>query len=93
MCRAGPERTPLAADLVNLYDRFVEFHDYCAFYCDAVACLAADTDGMDPDTVMGMQRQSQWLKHRVHRLKQDLKHVQERSSHAVPKNQRPHEQT
>lgn len=90
MCLAVSERASLALGLVDVYDRFVEFHDHCAFDCDAVAWLAADRDGMDPGTVMGMQRQSQWLTSRVHCLEQDLKHTQEPSSRAVPKRlQRP----
>ena len=79
MTRPKPRKASLAKDLVQFYDEFAEFHDYCAFLCDAVACLAADEDGLDPSTRMGVQRYSQWLKQRVQELKQELRRIQEKS--------------
>ena len=72
------------ADLVRLVDEFADFHDHCAFMCDAFASMAGDEDGLDPSTAEGVRRYSEWLKHRAQVLKQELRRVQEESSRSQP---------
>lgn len=79
MTQSKTEENILALDLLHFYDEFVEFHDYCAFLCDAFSCLATEEDGLDDSTAMGLIRFSGWMKHRVENLKQELKQIQERS--------------
>ncbi len=57
-------------ELVELYDSFTEFNDYCAFLCDAVSCLFADAMESEPDahTVMGLKRHCSDLKARAETL-------------------------
>lgn len=81
MARSKSRKASLARDLVRFYDEFAEFHDYCAFLCDAFASLAADEDGLDPSTALGVSRCSQCLKCRAQALKHDLRRIQELSSH------------
>ena len=80
MVQSMSQDAALTADLVQLFDEFVDFHDHCAFMCDAFACLAADEDGLDPSTVEGVRRYTEWLKHRAHALKQEFRRIQEESS-------------
>ena len=79
MNRPKTQETSLATDLLHFYDEFVEFHDYCAFLCDAFACLATEEDYLDASTAMGVSRFSHWVKRRTHMLKQELKQIQERA--------------
>ena len=84
MTQPKPQDATASADLVQLFDQFVDFHDHCAFMCDAFACIAADEDGLDPSTVEGVRRYTEWLKRRAHGLKQDFRRIQERSARAQP---------
>ena len=78
MNQSKPNETSLATDILLFYDEFVEFHDYCAFLCDAFAYFASD-DQVDVNTAMGVSRFSHYIKHRALKLKQELKLIQERS--------------
>lgn len=63
----------LAIDLLDLYDEFAEFESYCAFFCDAVACLGANKeDWLDSTSAQGLDLFSHWLKLKAKVLKERL---------------------
>ena len=73
------EESSLSHDLLHLYDEVTEFNDYCAFLCDAFACLAVEEDCMDASTAQGLSQLSHWMKRRMEALKLKLKKIQEKS--------------
>lgn len=58
------------ADLLTLYDDFVEFNDYCAFLCDALSALFAEyaENEIDSHTIQGVKRHCYDLKERAEKL-------------------------
>ncbi|MFT7561043.1 MAG: hypothetical protein ACI93R_002968 [Flavobacteriales bacterium] len=58
------------AELIELYDDFVEFNDYCSFLCDAIPSLFSEVTDGEPGThtVMGLRRQCSDLKERAETL-------------------------
>jgi hypothetical protein len=74
------QHTPLATDLLHLYDEVAEFNDCCAFLCDAFASLAAAEEGLDGSTAEGLRCLSDWMKQRMEYLKRQLKRIQEKAS-------------
>ena len=73
------QRKELARSLVKLYDEFADFHDHCAFFCDAYSCLAAEDEFLNPDTTSGVRLHGEWLKRRVGKFKQELGRIHELS--------------
>lgn len=71
--------TSLNTDLMHFYDNFAEFHDYCAFMCDALASLATGDKPFDTSSALGASRYCHWLKYRVGILKEDLKEIHEKA--------------
>lgn len=68
----------VAIDLLDLYDEFAEFESYCAFFCDALACLGSNKDNwLDSTSAEGLDLFSHWLKHRAKVLKVKLDHVRQ----------------
>ncbi len=57
-------------DLLDLYDEFVGFNNYCAFLCDAMSSLLSDAVESEPDirTVMGLKQHCGDLKAKAKRL-------------------------
>ena len=70
MDKPKPNPTTPKAELIAFYDDFVEFNEYCAFLCDAVAALFTDALEGEPDThtVLGLKRQCHDLKERAEQL-------------------------
>jgi hypothetical protein len=66
----------LLRDLTILYDQFSEFDAYCAFFCNAVACLSTNREAwLDDASAEGLCLFSQWLKDRSIALKGELEVV------------------
>ena len=70
----------LEKDLLVFYDEFVEFEGYCAFLCDAFACMASAKFELHEATQRGVEAFTSKLKQRVGELKSGLKIIQEKSS-------------
>ena len=64
-------------NLINLYDEFTEFNDYCSFLCDAFACIISQEEVIDEDTIKGLSRCSSWMKQRVKEIKAELNEIQQ----------------
>lgn len=73
------ERSPLPEDLLHFYDSYTEFHDYCAFLCDAWAGMANERDQLDDDTLRGLRQFSTEIKYRSSTLKEVLNRICEKS--------------
>jgi hypothetical protein len=76
----NPAKIPptLCQDLVQLYDNFAEFTDYCSFLCDTVPGLFSEEFDLDDHTIQGVRRHFSWLKLRAEELKLDLDEIQQR---------------
>lgn len=74
MDKPDTEKTVQKEDLLNFYDEFVEFNDYCAFLCDAMSALFSEyADGeVNSYTIQGVRRQCGDLKERSERLEEVL---------------------
>lgn len=71
--KLAQEQQHLSSRLLTLYDDFSEFDAYCAFFCDAVACLSSSKeDWLDDAGAQGLGLFSQWLKGRSAELKREL---------------------
>lgn len=68
----------LCLDLVNLYDDFVEFHDTCSFFCDAVATMLAARTEFEESTLEGVVDFSNYLKQNGASMKERFRQVQQR---------------
>lgn len=66
------ETSALPEDLLHFYDSYAEFHDYCAFLCDAWAGMANERDQLDEDTLRGLRHFAMEVKHRSSTLKTAL---------------------
>lgn len=69
------EESSISHDILHLYDEVAEFNDYCAFLCDAVACLVVEDDYIDKATARGLSRFSHDIKQRMGALKSKLKQI------------------
>lgn len=60
--------------LLAVQDEFIEFHDYCAFLCDAIEHLlsGSENEKIDTFTVMGLKRQCADLKESSRKLGSEL---------------------
>ena len=67
----------LNRELVLLYDEFTDFHDRCSFLCDAFACIVANHEYVDENTINGFDHYSNWLKQQLAVFKAKLKHIHE----------------
>jgi hypothetical protein len=72
------EESLRSLDILHLYDEVVEFNDYCAFLCDAVACLAVEGDCIDEAAARGLGRFSLDIKRGMGALKSKLKKIHEK---------------
>lgn len=78
MSETTQEKTPdkLTVRLLNFYDNFSEFNDYCAFLCDAFASVATQPGDLEDCSAHGLKRSAQWMKERMGMLKADLDVIQ-----------------
>ncbi|WDE02815.1 hypothetical protein SG34_015325 [Thalassomonas viridans] len=58
---AARRKTQLSA-LVDLTDDFSQFHQECAFLCDAFAAVAQEPECISEETSEGIRHMSYWLK-------------------------------
>ena len=65
----------VAAELMDFYDKFAEFHDYCAFLCDSFSSLAAKKEPIDTGTANGVMLFADWVKYRALLLKTELNDI------------------
>ena len=79
------ETSPLPEDLLHFYDSYTEFHDYCAFLCDAWAGMANDRDQLDEDTLRGLRHFAMEVKHRSSTLKTALNLICNKSRSGMKK--------
>lgn len=68
---------PLSLALLRHYDEFAQFHEDCAFFCDALIGLVNHHEILDPNTIHGLEHYTHWLKSRAQQLKDDLKQIRE----------------
>ena len=73
----------MATNMLNTYDEFTEFNDYCSFLCDAFASIVSQEEIIDEDTIRGLRRCSSWMKHRAQEIKAELKEIQQRAAGEV----------
>ena len=74
---------PKRPELLVFFDDFVEFHDNCAFLCEAIASLVTEEDRFDTHTAMGIKRFCYWLKNRSEELNQDLRRALENTGTSI----------
>ena len=65
----------IAEKLLDFYDEFSEFHDYCAFLCDSFSCLAIKSEPIEMNTANGAILFTDWMKYRVQLLKVELNDI------------------
>lgn len=76
------DKKPIShADIVSLLDDVVEFNDYCAFLCDAMASLFAEYAENDAEshTIQGVRRHCSDLKERAEKLEEVLNNLYQQS--------------
>lgn len=72
----------LSNEILGLYDEFAEFHEQCAFLCDAFSAIAHHRQlEMDIYCANGLELHANWLKRRVAELKARLQSIHEMSWH------------
>ncbi len=59
-------------ELLTFHDDFTEFGEHCAFFCESVAGLVANSGNFDAETVRGLERQAFSMKRRAGELKEQL---------------------
>jgi len=72
----------IAAELLEFYDEFSEFHDYCAFLCDSFSCLVSKNEPIEINTAKGVILFTDWMKYRAQLLKIELNDIR-RELHKV----------
>lgn len=72
------EESLISHDILHLYDEVAEFNDYCAFLCDAAACLVVENDCLDKSTAHGLGRFSHDIKRGMDALKSKLRQIHEK---------------
>lgn len=72
------EESLISHDILDFYDEVAEFNDYCAFLCDAVACLVVENDCIDKTTAHGLGRFSHDIKRGMDALKSKLRQIHEK---------------
>ena len=65
----------IAEKLLDFYDEFSEFHDYCAFLCDSFSCLASKSESIETNTANGAILFTDWMKYRAQLLKVELNDI------------------
>lgn len=65
----------IATELLEFYDEFSDFHDYCAFLCDSFSCLASRNEPVETNTANGVMLFADWMKYRAQRLKVELNDI------------------
>lgn len=72
------DERPLADELTQLNDNFVEFSEINAFLCHAFASALSHHDWLNEEVISGARRCSTWLQFRTSELKDDFRHVHAR---------------
>jgi hypothetical protein len=72
----SPAPYSLHMDLVNLYDDFVEFHDTCSFFCDALSTMLTARTEFNQSTLEGIRDFSDYLAHKGAEMKERFRQVQ-----------------
>lgn len=69
----------IKSELVALCDQYIEFNDYCAFFCEASRFLIAADEAVGQSAVYGLERfsgqlikRSQYFKERLLYLSQNV---------------------
>lgn len=71
----GDTDASLSSQLMTLYDAYCEFHSYCAFVHQAHSGIAAQAEGLDEETVAGIQMSGRCLELRSLQIKEQLRKV------------------
>lgn len=69
----------LSADLLNLYDEFVDFHNNCSFLLDATSTLFLSNTDIDRVSAEGLSSLSWQMKRKAGELKEAFKQLHEKS--------------
>jgi hypothetical protein len=62
----------LRLQLLTLHDELTEFSDQCSFLCDAFACIPAQEEVIDAESIRGISYFAHWMKGRIRKMKTDL---------------------
>lgn len=73
----GSNDSKFTADLVTIYDKFVELQDTYAFLCDAITALMETNSELDHSTLEGMRAFSDDTKQTAGELKRSFKDLLE----------------
>lgn len=79
--RELPNKTRiLRLQLLTLHDELTEFSDQCSFLCDAFACIPAQKEAIDAESIRGISYFAHWMKGRIRKMKTDLKAVRNQAN-------------
>ena len=79
--RQLPDKTRiLRLQLLTLHDELTEFSDQCSFLCDAFACIPAQEEVIDAETIRGVSYFAHWMKGRIRKMKTDLIAVRDQAN-------------
>ena len=70
----------LRLQLLTLYDELTEFSDQCSFLCDAFACIPAQEEVIDDETIRGISYYAHWMKRRIRKMKAELRAVRNQAN-------------
>jgi len=74
----APQASIFAEELLALYDDFLEFQGYCAFFCDAITAITSVGMELNDDSREGIHAFSDQVKQSAQVLKSRLKDLQEK---------------
>lgn len=73
----GSNDSKFTADLVTVYDKFIELQDTYAFLCDAITALMETNSELDHSTLEGMRAFADNAKQTANELKRNFKELLE----------------
>ncbi|WDE03085.1 hypothetical protein SG34_016815 [Thalassomonas viridans] len=85
-------RKALLSTLVSLTDDLSQFHEECAFLCDAFAAVTHDPACITEETSEGIRHISYWLKHQVKSYYERVRDIHEEVYHHNKQASKNHDQ-
>lgn len=76
---SNTDETPLAVDLVNFYDEFLDFHSNCFFLLEAVTTMLLNNKDFDRTAAEGLSSLSSQMKTKAIQLKEEFQRINEKS--------------
>ncbi len=75
--RTKKRKSLLSSELLRYYDDFANFNEDCAFLCDAFACVTKNHETINQNSLVGFERNANWLKKRCNELNEKLNKIRE----------------